>query len=1210
MKEREVTLNTAQSELTRQPVNSTLKLGGIFMPNEGGEVPKAPEQVVKESGETLTAQQAELLTGLYKRSKLVDVRRALKGLLEKRIIPPRTASALGPSDNLPPDQDQDLSRSASVPPPTEVQDARQDTGKEKKKKGKKQRRSEAMLPIDEGRQELVDQFLRSKVARATKGIAPEIRYTYIVDDPYDPEFGQEKEHVTPTEWLSASRSVRAGEQDTVENRTRNLQSGIKDARDKLGEHISMVLTSDNYDEIREAADGFIIDVKNVYDVISKTEKEILDLARKMGILERHAKEPKDGLNTMDAGEKRERMIALKAVVKEMAPYIRAHYQDLAERKESMDMPRSLEDLVSLARDREEREFMAGGTKDLIEEVTVVDEDGTERTEERVNLANFYEWVRHQMWKVHDFNSTSEVNFFADEGMGIKTTFRTINFFEIIFTPSFFRQKRKEWAHIVDPKTGTVKRQLREGSQYNEDYSKLRDALLYEVYIFQLMRNGDWVYRDNMSGVKGMTQALQGIFKINPLTRDDYMERILTMPAMTRRSLGEKGAVGKTIQEKLATNFIMGDAVRSIWDVYNYIWDYDSVAKLLGTDSVFFQREYDEFDDKGKTGERLHGGGKFIGGEYNPDWFDANGIFKGKALSSRERKKFMSYMNLFMGPSRNQTQLKEIRHRIILSIADKYGISLDEAKMAEAWAYSLCRFTGLAARNDTESVGFDQWTKQGNLEKYRQRQKSERRRAKRGSKYTMEDKKTGRPKGLKRITLTFIEATRDTNGRAIYEIMQGGQGSHIDLENNPIKKDVDFEREYQKDAQGNYVFVTYNGRVLSDAELDKFGLLGTNRVVVIDGKVKFKKVTYDQNGRETGSVDVEPHTHGLRPIKGAIVFKDAQGAEIHNLRGRAVSYELDKNGNPTFYNKQKGEKDRRVVGEYDPTRKSMVFYDDDGNLVDYGNVPKPNVVEREVQKIEFDYDVMRQFMANVIEMSSEWYEFVINFQEFGFLDIIKGINSAGRPIIDEEKLNPVRDKIRKNLTYSLSTWPGTDYTKKIRTWEALEEGEVGYDPHNPEANHEMSILRSMFGDEVLAFIQLEVRSKTRHEDAMKNAGAPISHIDVWHLERYHDILSDEQKRELKIAIWTGVITYMVAKEVENHRALDTNAKRWNHDEMRNVVHVLHDSGILNEEEVPMMQEHTGTQPGRMFGQAFLSAMSTGNLEGFWEMIKAIAKQSLI
>ena len=222
------------------------------------------------------------------------------------------------------------------------------------------------------------------------------------------------------------------------------------------------------------------------------------------------------------------------------------------------------------------------------------------------------------------------------------------------------------------------------------------------------------------------------------------------------------------------------------------------------------------------------------------------------------------------------------------------------------------------------------------------------------------------------------------------------------------------------------------------------------------------------------------------------------------------------------------------------------------------------------------------------------------------------------------MNKVKGGIRKALTYSLSTWAGTDYTKTIRTWEKRykedENGNIIFDEQNvaiPDMGGssllmvEQSLLSTMFDDEVLAFIQLEVNSPRRTiGKGDKKRSLSDSGINVFRLQDYHDVLTDEEKKQLKLAIWTGVWTYHVAKEIESHRDPKSNLKRYTFDELKEVYDVLREGGFMYEDEEDWTRENTDTGAKKIFGEEFMYALGAGQLDGFWQMIQTMIKQSLI
>lgn len=907
----------------------------------------------------------------------------------------------------------------------------------------------------------------------------------------------EKDDGVKQKMASVSTQMQLASEQTGKQRQEYVRR-LKEERENLQQAVENVKAATELESARQSIKDFIKEAEKIE--VALTRSDLVEMQYK-GI--KSYKDIKEALLSENTS-----IEDLKGIVDYLSPKLKAVYDGKTPER-LPDMPLCLEDLAALIMQRAEDEYKQGGEFELVDETTG-----------KVNLTHFYEWVRHQMWRVHENNPTTETNFFSDEGMGVKTSFRTINFYEIVFTPSFFHEK----------KSGA------RGVQHTEnpEYEALRQQIYKEAFLFQMMRNGDFLYRDNKSGEKGMMQALEGIYKTNPVTRADFLEFILSLPSMSKNVEGESND-GRQINEKKERNFVMGEAIRRALGSYASIWDYDMVKQYLGENSVFFKKDYAKYDEKGKdTGQVAQG---FI----KEDWFDSDGNLKPEVRANKKKmRKFMDFMNLFQGPGRDQDELTEIREKMVLAIKEKQGISYSEAKLAEAWAFSLSNFTGIAAMNDLKAIGYEQWTKQGRLRDYRKGQMQERRRAKFGSKYTV--------KGLKRISLNFFEATRDRNGRAIYEIVQGGQGNTVDIENNPIRT---YKDDYSKTGDG---YIQFEGK-------DESG----------------KTVTVKSGAKSYEEKDSE------------FIFKNEAGG---------VLFKIDAN--------------KQVV----PVSGDTVFTNKDNQRVEATGL-KP--VER--PKLRFESDIQRFFVVNHMAMSTEWYDFIINSHEMDFKGMIEGYNFTGKPIINEEKLSKMKDGIRKNIAYALSTWPGTDYTKVIHDWDNQQEVDdkgnlvfdKGGDPTMEIVPKDISILESMFGEEVMHFINMEIESSRRRVGTIdqitgedRKVDLSALNIDVHNLGEAHDRLTADQKRELKLAIWTGVFTYQIAKEIQGHRDWDSNLKRYGLEDLTDVYNVIRDGEVLYDDEIEETMRDTHTTTRWIWFESFAAGVVGGGFSGLLKALGIFAR----
>jgi hypothetical protein len=124
-----------------------------------------------------------------------------------------------------------------------------------------------------------------------------------------------------------------------------------------------------------------------------------------------------------------------------------------------------------------------------------------------------------------------------------------------------------------------------------------------------------------------------------------------------------------------------------------------------------------------------------------DWDDIDKIFKKNGKIDLEA--FTDYVNVFNEiekPIKGVSAVRELiqesvmkKHKldVEINVKDKNGRIKKErvdddlnAAYAENWAYSMARWTGIGARNDTRARTFDAWSKVMNTRKYRKRQARE------------------------------------------------------------------------------------------------------------------------------------------------------------------------------------------------------------------------------------------------------------------------------------------------------------------------------------------------------------------------------------------------------------------------------------------------------------------------------------------------------
>ena len=491
----------------------------------------------------------------------------------------------------------------------------------------------------------------------------------------------------------------------------------------------------------------------------------------------------------------DQIVLLKEKIRQFSPDVEKYFQ--GENSNLDKPPESLEELATLIMGSESEDWRTGKERQLI------DENG------KVVKENFMAWVRKRMVELHEFNPTAPVNFFSD--INVKRGYINISFYEMIFTGSYFLEKKKE--KILQKHGDEFKEEEVVRYEKNQDYEDLKQQLIAEAFLFSNSRNNDINYKAIMWDERELPKVITQMYYANPFTRGKFLEQILSMPSMDSEKIkqikektGEnEDFEGKKIKLITENNSDLGEGVRRALLAYYYINDEKMLKKILGEDSVFFEEKYFDYDSA--TGKiKLDENGNKITkkGEANQEYkkveYDQNGKVK-------DVKGFLNYVNVFNDANKDERIVNEVRERLRQVMVDKLGLNYSEAKYAEAWAYSMTRWMGIGARNDVNAIGYDAWSKTQNLMEYRLKQLTEKRRGVAGNLYNM--------LGIRRASLSFMEGVTDIHGRTVIEAIQGGQGEEFSRK-NPFKnaedkdgiKHLEFRQDMAQRFAANHVFNSF------------------------------------------------------------------------------------------------------------------------------------------------------------------------------------------------------------------------------------------------------------------------------------------------------------------------------------------------------------------------------------------------------------------
>lgn len=350
---------------------------------------------------------------------------------------------------------------------------------------------------------------------------------------------------------------------------------------------------------------------------------------------------------------------------------------------------------------------------------------------RINKANFIQWARERTMYHHN-NNPRDLQLALTRLVGIVNDFGQ--------TTSIFSMDENRNRFFKDDESGRI-------------LDDLADQLKTEVWLFGNMRNYDLVYKEYMGQDSKLPEFLVNVHNKEELTSSDSLERIMTL---SEKFLGtqedELDENGNKIEKK-AQDMKVGDAARKAYEIYYYISDLPKLREILGTNSIFFKKEglinvFKIFEKIAHTDEIKPEHMKQIDSLFNAD-------------GSIKEAEFINFVNPFNDQNKPDTNISIAREMVRQAVAEKYGLEYglnlkvneersptgkyrapDRAfrrintEYAETWAWIMSRFTGAAARNDTNSIGFDAFTKTMQFMKYRIRQSNESRAGQFGNEYNL------------------------------------------------------------------------------------------------------------------------------------------------------------------------------------------------------------------------------------------------------------------------------------------------------------------------------------------------------------------------------------------------------------------------------------------------------------------------------------------
>ena len=531
-----------------------------------------------------------------------------------------------------------------------------------------------------------------------------------------------------------------------------------------------------------------------------------------------------------------------------------------EGRDPYKLPSSIQEICEMIADTEDKELW--GENGLYALVGGYEGEGAERkfNKNKFNEGNFRRWVRSRMMRYIDDDADKPIQLFSS--VGVESGFRQYNIMQMILNPGAF---------FYDSE---AKRTLRD----------LAESVKLEIWLRGVAHNNDTQYRA-VAGKEGdVPKALDALLTTNDFTKRGTLNLILgldsgqdPMKLQAAKEQLEKAKQGKNNDEikkaekalqKAEEGSTLGKAIRAGILTYYYLSDPKMLEKIYGEGSdsdkfaLFnndeFRRLYKDaisgqkisrrraeeqkatITKKGEAPKEVHELDPKEKLKYEQEAEDEAReltadsdklFFKNGVISNPDEKAnyVSNHLNIFNTPGKNNDHLKESRQKITVSLMQRFGLDYDEAQYAEWFAYAMSNFTGSAARNDYQAVGFDAWTKALKLKDYRSRQTAGRRLAVYGNKFDLF--------AFKSLGYDFYSGIKTQDGRTMLEAIQGGQGDSVNLDNDT--GNLLFTQNEQRQFYANVL--SYNFKMLSylgegdEANFDQFIKYDVWGRMEIDGK---------------------------------------------------------------------------------------------------------------------------------------------------------------------------------------------------------------------------------------------------------------------------------------------------------------------------------------------------------------------------------------
>jgi len=317
-----------------------------------------------------------------------------------------------------------------------------------------------------------------------------------------------------------------------------------------------------------------------------------------------------------------------------------------------------------------------------------------RTSDGIDLDELREQITREVW-LFNTSRNNNLQYIANmfSGEQLNGTLKQ-QFFINTFTKNAFGKSTLRWILTMPENFITTKAQQtqseREGGKAGEGDAKVgegvRTAYLTYYHLSDL---------DKLKDLLGEKAAL--------LSRTEYESHIIRSEVNSVKAIYE--AQGKDVREK--------DELEELG--MSTDTEYLRAKQQRKEEVIRLIREQSDTAESKVIQTKWLGSSEGGSAYYLDDLFEKDGTIKKRA--------FIGFLNFFTGPETNSQTVSTVREMVRHTIRDLYdpekkaedpindsvGGYFEMPQYAEQWAFSMLRWSGAAARNDTGARSYDKWT---------------------------------------------------------------------------------------------------------------------------------------------------------------------------------------------------------------------------------------------------------------------------------------------------------------------------------------------------------------------------------------------------------------------------------------------------------------------------------------------------------------------